>query len=173
MSNITPSASPLYKPAVYAELCSRPDITLFVALQHDISLSSKVMTLSPNLAHYFGFHIDRNQVFVGISDTLWPVFKQINFQSFQFNANYLHLYYQVDLDVVNHIRTATGFKERLSLTTDELQIRIPTRSFNGKKINSSVVLHLVHMDNTGVAVAGEGEQISISKKLSQGVPHVE
>lgn len=169
MSDITPSASPLYKPAVYAELCSRADITLFVALQHDVKLESKKMTLSANLAQFFGFKLDRNQVFIGVPDSLWPLFSKINFQSFIYHRNFLHLYYQVDLEKSSQYRTATGFAEQLTLSTEELCMRIPMRSFNGNQINSSVVMHLVHMDDELVRIEGNGEQISISKKVTQGV----
>ncbi|WP_390240820.1 hypothetical protein [Vibrio sp. R78045] len=167
MTNIAPSLTPLYKPAVYAQLCTRPDISLYVALQKDITLSSRTFTLSPNLSGFFGFTVENNQVFVGIPDCLWDLLSGLNFQTFSTDFNYLNLYYQVDEESVNKIRTATGFEDKLHLSSAELQLRIPVRPSNIKTIKGSVVLHLVHMDSNLVALEGEGQTISISKKLSE------
>lgn len=164
MNVINPSLTPLYKPAVYASLCSRADITLFVALQNDIDLSNKIMTFSPSLSNYFGFKSDNTQCHVGVPDELWAKFSQIDFQCFSISLNYLSLHYHVDEEHVSSYRTAVGMEKEIHLSGSELTIRLPLRRKNALEIQACIVLHLHHMSPDSEAIEGQNEQISITKK---------
>lgn len=169
MTKIAPLPSPLYKPAVYAELCQRADITLFVALQNDIKLSPRCLTFSPNLATFFGLIIENGQIFLGVPDAIWALLKSIDFHSFSIEQNYLFLHYKVDTETTNQVRTATGLESRMALSSCELVIKIPVRPPNAAAINQNVVLHLIHMDEHQHAIAGKAHKRSISKKLNTEV----
>lgn len=169
MSKIAPLPSPLYKPAVYAELCQRADITLFVALQNDIKLSPSCLTLSPNLATFFGLIIEDGQIFLGVPDAIWALLKSIDFHSFSVERNHLCLHYKVDTETTNQVRTATGFESRMELSSCDLVIQIPVRPPNATAIKKHVVLHLIHMDEHQHAITGKAHKRSISKKLNTEV----
>ncbi|ACH64749.1 hypothetical protein ACTFQF_00115 [Aliivibrio fischeri] len=164
MNIANPSLPSLYKPAVYASLCSRADVTIFVALQNDINLSDGCMTFSPAISNFFGFKSDNTQCHIGIPDELWSKFSQINFQSFSVTTNYLSLHYHVDEEHVNSYRTAIGIEKEIHLSGKELIIRLPLRKKNSIEIQACVVLHLHHMSSTGEVIEGENQQISITKK---------
>ncbi len=138
----------LYKPAVYAKLLNRADISLAVLLQNDIEMSDKSLVLSQHLSSHFGLIIDGMNVYVGVPTKLWEGFERINWQSFSIDTDelYLVLYFDIDVERESMTRTSFGNHSTTKATVDRLTLKFPCSPLSINQLSNCSFVHICEMD---------------------------
>ncbi|CCO46832.1 conserved hypothetical protein [Vibrio nigripulchritudo SOn1] len=141
--------TPLYKPAVYAKLLNRADISLAVLLQNDIQMYDKSLVVSQHLSSHFGLAFDGMNVFVGVPHQLWEGFERINWQSFSVDESELYLVLNFDVDVERTItnRTSFGNHSETKAMVDRLALKIPYTPVFDEQLSNCSFVHICEMSN--------------------------
>lgn len=140
--------TPLYKPAVYAKLLGRSDVSLALLLQNDVEMSTHDMSCSIHLSTHFGVLFDGINAFIGVPNKLWEAFSTIDWQAFELNSDelQLQLYFDVDVERVEEFRASFGTTSDVIQSVDRLSYTFPIAPIHVKKLKSSAFLHLCEMD---------------------------
>ena len=142
MENIRKSS--LYKPAVYAKLLNRPDVSLFTEFQHDIVLQKNALLMSNYFASHIGLVIDGINAYLGVPKTLWGAFGRINWQSFSVleDLSELHLYFDVEVEKQRVLKRSYGNESTSSMEVDRLKLIVPLHPCHADEMSRSSILHI-------------------------------
>lgn len=164
---VTVRKTPLYKPAVYAKLLNRPDISLFLTFQNDIEMHEMSMSLSEHLTCHIGCHVENLNAYIGIPTNLWRAFRRINWQSFELDSerNALVLHFHVDIEHVESAELSYGQIENKSLAVHSLNVRLPIHLVLLAKLSQCTILHLCSMDEHCEKSNDSSDQITITKVM--------
>ena len=140
--------TPLYKPAVYAKLLGRSDISLALLLQNDVVMSDKSICASEHLASHFGLVFDGINVFIGVPYKLWEAFSTIDWQAYDIDeeACSLRLLFNVDVERVECFKTNYGKISDTKQDVDRLSFVLPCSFSYTRKFAKSAILHICEMD---------------------------
>ncbi len=139
----------LYKPAVFAKLLNRADVSLFTELQKDVVLQKNSLELSHFFSSHIGFSLDGMNVHLGIPKLLWSAFKRFNWQTYDINYDFgrLILYYDVEVERVKTMHRSYGEVSRSEINADRLKLIIPCHPVYLSKLKKTSILHICCMND--------------------------
>ncbi|MDN3661099.1 hypothetical protein [Vibrio agarivorans] len=134
----------LYKPAVYAKLLNRPDVSLFTEFQHDMVLQKNSLEMSNYFASHIGLIVDGINAYLGVPKALWGAFGRINWQSFSVvdDLSVLNLYFDVEVEKQKVLKRSYGQESTSSLEVDRLKMVIPLHPCHSDELIRSSILHI-------------------------------
>lgn len=139
--------APLHKPAVYAKLLGRPDVSLFAEFEKDVVLQKNQLVFSHNFASHFGIQADGINVYIGVPEKLWEAFKRINFQNYSLDSDsaQLQLHYDVEVESkIEHTRSY-GVDVETVMKAERLSLVFPCHPLIFAQVERTNICHVCCM----------------------------